>query len=112
MDIQSLQNNATSAPAVSPERDDAKLKQACRDFEAIFISDLLKIMRQTVPESKLISGGRAEEIFRDMQDDELSKDMSKSGGIGLSDMLYKELSGNGAQRPLPAGAGAVKKEAL
>jgi flagellar protein FlgJ len=112
MDIQSIQNNATPEQIPASGKDEAKLKQACRDFEAIFISDMMKKMRKTVPESGLISGGRAEEIFRDMRDDEISKDMSKSGGIGLSDMLYNELSGKSALRPSPASAGGIKKGAL
>jgi len=102
MNIQSLQNNALLKPPATASQDDVKLKQACRDFEAIFLSYMLKKMRQTVSESKLIFGGRAEEIFRDMQDDEMSKEMSKSDGFGLSRMLFKELSGK---------AGLQKKEA-
>jgi peptidoglycan hydrolase FlgJ len=111
MNIQSLQADTVSKQPVAAGRDDAKLKQACRDFEAIFITHMLKKMRQTVSESKLIYGGRGEEIFRDMQDEELSKDMSKSDGIGLAKMLYNELSAQTALRPLPAGTGSAKKEA-
>jgi peptidoglycan hydrolase FlgJ len=111
MNIQSLQNNVPLSKAPSAKQDEAKLKQACRDFEAIFISYMLKKMRQTVSESKLVFGGRGEEIFRDMQDEEMSKDMSKSDGIGLSKMLYSELSGKAALCPLPVGTGGAKKEA-
>ena len=84
---------------------DIKLKQACRDFEAIFISYMLKKMRQTVSESKLIFGGRGEEIFRDMQDEEIAKDMSQAQGIGLSGMLYDELSRQGKLRQLSVEGG-------
>jgi flagellar protein FlgJ len=97
MQIQALQSSAAMKQPVVVSKEDAKLKQACRDFEAIFLTYMLKKMRQTVSESKLISGGRGEEIFRDMRDEEISKDMSKSDGFGLSKMLYTELSAKEAR---------------
>ncbi len=37
-------------------------------------------------------GGNAEDVFQGMLNDERAKEISKSGGIGLSEMIYKQLS--------------------
>lgn len=74
-------------------REDEQLRKVCQDFESMFLYLMMKEMRKTVPETKLFHGGRAEEIFRDMMDEELSKDMAKgsSGGLGIGSMLYQQL---------------------
>lgn len=45
---------------------DRRLKEACSDFEAIFIKQMLDSMRKTVSKSGLMGGGMAEDIFEDM----------------------------------------------
>jgi peptidoglycan hydrolase FlgJ len=64
-----------------------KLKEACAEFESVFISYLLKEMRATIPKTGLISGGRAEEIYTSMLDTEISKEMASQRGIGLSSLF-------------------------
>lgn len=65
-----------------------KLKGACKDFESIFMLQLMKEMKKTVQKTRLIDGGFAEEVFTDMLDQERSKGVA----IGLGDMLYQQLS--------------------
>ncbi|MGE5396354.1 MAG: hypothetical protein ACM3MK_02320, partial [Chitinophagales bacterium] len=36
------------------EAEDKKLKETCRDLEAVFLSQLIKAMRATVPKSGLL----------------------------------------------------------
>ena len=78
---------------VQPEKglDEAKLKKACQDFEAVFIGQIWKQMRSSVPKEGLLHS-KEEESYLSMFDQELSVKMSRSGGIGLSDMLYSTLS--------------------
>ena len=81
--------------SVKPTKDgqpDPKLKDACRDMEALFLAHLLKELRKTISKSGFISGGKAEEIFTSMMDVELSKKMSDAGGIGLSSLLIQQLA--------------------
>ncbi len=73
-------------------KNDEKIKQACSDFEAIFIKQMLDSMRKTVDKTSLLGGGMAEEIFEDMIYDEYAKKMSNTGNFGLKDMLYRQLS--------------------
>ena len=71
---------------------DEKLMEACRDFEALFVKQMLDAMRKTVEKNGLIEGGMAEDIFEDMLYDEYAKLMTKNAGLGVADLLYKQLS--------------------
>lgn len=73
------------------EKEQAQLKQACQDFESVFLNYLLSKMRETVPKTDLTGENNGEEIYRSMLDTELSKRMSASGGVGLADMMYRQL---------------------
>lgn len=71
---------------------DKKLMDACREFESVFLSILLKESK-AVPRAGQFEGVRAEHsAFSDMLADELGKEMARAGGIGLAEVLYKELS--------------------
>jgi flagellar protein FlgJ len=72
------------------QAEQAKLREACRDFEAIFIKQMLDAMRKTVPKTGLIDGGMAEDIFEDMLYDERAKLMAGTGAFGIADILYRQ----------------------
>jgi len=87
------QDNSTQASTkltkAYTEKDEKELREACQDFESIFVNMLLKEMRKSVPSS---SSSYAENTFTEMLDEELANEMSKGGGIGIADMMYKQLS--------------------
>ncbi|PCI29780.1 MAG: hypothetical protein COB67_03275 [SAR324 cluster bacterium] len=66
-----------------------KLKKASDGFEEVFVHKLLQVMRSSTEKSGLLSGGRGEEIFRDMLDQNYSKIITKSGALGLSKVIYE-----------------------
>lgn len=74
------------------EKDDKKLKKACSDLEAVFVNMMFKQMRNTVQKSDLFGGGYAEEMYEDMLFDKYSEEASKNNGVGLGDILYRQLS--------------------
>lgn len=74
-------------------QDEEKLKEACREMEAYFIQHMFKTMRASTQLGEgIIPKGHHEEIFEDMLIEEQSKEATKAGGIGLADMLYKQMS--------------------
>ena len=78
-----------------------QLKEACAELESLFISYLLKEMRATIPKTGLISGGRAEEIYTSMLDNQISKEMASQRGIGLSALFLDRLQnrpGDGVEK--------------
>ncbi|MBK9305801.1 MAG: rod-binding protein [Nitrospira sp.] len=67
----------------SPER----LVQAGQEFEAYFISYLLKVMRETVPEGALANKQGA--YFYSFYDEEIGRRAAESGGIGIARMVQE-----------------------
>lgn len=75
--------------------DDKKLQEACQQFEAVFINQLMQRMRATVPKDGFWGDSMGLQIFQDMQDEQTSKDMSVAGGMGLGQMLYQQMKTKG-----------------
>lgn len=69
-----------------------KLKKACDDFESIFLKMMFDSMRATVQKTEISPTDSGRDIFEGMLDDELMNQAAKSGGVGLSNMMYKQLS--------------------
>ena len=80
-------------PMTAEDIEAKKLREACEGFEAMFLSMMYKQMRATVPEGGLFGKkSNALKIFEDMRDTELMNAAAKSGGIGIADMMYKQLT--------------------
>jgi len=77
--------------------DDAKKWKAAQDFEAIFIHQMLKSMRNTVPKDEEMSTGRR--IFTEMLDEQIANTASRTNSFGLAQIIYKELAGKDATSP-------------
>lgn len=75
----------------SREHDVSKVKQLAKDFEAVFLEQMLRTMRSSVQKSGLVDGGNAEEIYRSMLDGEYAKLMAGQGTSGLSQMIERQL---------------------
>jgi len=71
----------------NPESQD--LKKACREFEEIFIRLILK-------EAKIdqfsMGGKGASQLYGDLTRETLAKSMAQAGGLGLAEVLYRQLS--------------------
>jgi flagellar protein FlgJ len=93
-----MMNNVPStlppAPAIAVVRpsqpaDPAKLWKAARDFEAVALGEFLKPMFATVDSKKnVFSGGDAEKTWKPMLVDEIAKQISASGGLGLAGSIH------------------------
>ena len=83
-----------NAPVNKAAVTDDDLDKTCRDFEALFVGYMMKEMRKTIPDDGLFSGGRAEQMYTSMLDDETAKSISKHNGMGLAPMLYRQLTFN------------------
>lgn len=73
---------------------DKKLREACSDFEAMFIESMLKSMRKTVPQDLSGASGNQKQIYQSMFDSELAKHISRSSkSMGIGEALYRDLTG-------------------
>ena len=87
-------NQLKKIPVTKGVSDDAKLREAANDFEAIFIQQMLKTMRKTSLESDFIKKSEGEKIFRSMLDEQYAILSAKSGRLGLGEMIYQQLKSN------------------
>ncbi|MDR1658851.1 MAG: rod-binding protein [Desulfovibrio sp.] len=78
---------------LTPGQKEKKLREACEGFESVFIQKMWQEMRKMVPQGSLLHS-REEKFWQDMYDQELAKKMTSAGGIGLADMMYRQLSQN------------------
>jgi len=73
-------------------KEDIALKKACKDFESILVSQMLKSMRESVSKTDLFGSSEKEEMFQGMLDNEIAQQMSEKSGFGLGDAIYAQLS--------------------
>lgn len=72
---------------------DARLQQAVQNLEGVFVQQLYKAMRESVPQDEgIISGGTGEEMFTALMDQHLAAETPRHWERGLSDALYRQLS--------------------
>ena len=91
--IENISPESISTNSATRLRQD-KLKQACADFESLFLNYLLKSTRSSGSEGGFIDQSEESKLFKSMFDENLAKEISSSGGMGLGDLLFKQLSGN------------------
>ncbi len=75
-----------------------QMVQAGQQFEAYFISYLLKVMRETVPDGALTNKQGA--YFYSFYDEEIGKRAAESGGIGIAKMVKEYAQQYFASSPL------------
>lgn len=64
---------------------------AAKEFESVFVSQMLRHMFDQVEVDEVFGGGSAEETWRGLLVDEYGKMITKTGGIGVADQVQREL---------------------
>jgi len=74
-----------------PKDPEARLRAVATEFESLFAKQMLDSMRATLnPDTDLFYGGMAEDIFQDMLYEEYARMMSKTGSLGVADIIYAQ----------------------
>lgn len=88
-DLALMNRLATSAPA-APKAGD-KLADTARQFEALFVEQMLKTMRESsLGEGDALFPGQSG-LFREMHDREVVKSASQGAGFGLAPLIERSL---------------------
>ncbi|MDR1351548.1 MAG: flagellar assembly peptidoglycan hydrolase FlgJ [Zoogloeaceae bacterium] len=87
---------------------DAGVKAAAQEFEALFLQMMLKSMRATTDQDSLMDN-EASRFFTGMLDEQIAQDLSRTGSVGLAQMLETQLrrrinGADGANADTPADA--------
>jgi Rod binding domain-containing protein len=87
-----LDFNALAQLRGEAARDPSKaIRKTAEQFEAYFIQQMMKTMRESIEKSDLVEGGNME-MYQDLMDKEVSLSMAKRGGMGLADMLERQMN--------------------
>lgn len=109
-----LQESETSrarqlaARGAGVERQQKAARKVAQEFEAMFVGMMVKSMRETVGKDPLTGGGKGEEIFQSMLDQEYATAFTARGGMGLATMIEKQLVREAAPRSEKALTPALK----
>jgi Rod binding domain-containing protein len=87
-----LDFNALTQLKGDAARDPSKaVRKTAEQFEAYFIQQMMKSMRDTIEKSDLVEGGNME-MYQDLMDKEVSLSIAKRGGMGLADMMERQMN--------------------
>ncbi len=69
----------------------AQARKQAEDFEAVFLTTMLGEMFSGIKTDPPFGGGPSEQTFRGLLIGEYAKEMSRSGGIGIAEQVYREI---------------------
>ncbi|RLC03985.1 MAG: hypothetical protein DRH90_09880 [Deltaproteobacteria bacterium] len=81
----------TDTPGSSIMKDKG-LDEACSEFESLFIYQLLKEMRASIPGDGYLGESTQSKTYTSMFDIEIAREISNQRGIGLADFLRQQLA--------------------
>ncbi|HZF33290.1 MAG TPA: rod-binding protein [Candidatus Angelobacter sp.] len=76
------------APAI--DRNSPAYKSA-KEFESVFLGQMVAQMYSGTEAKGPFGGGFAEETYRSLFNQELGRQMSAGGGVGIADAVYAEI---------------------
>ncbi|MDB4894168.1 MAG: Rod binding protein [Firmicutes bacterium] len=77
-------------PATAPPQQD-RLKEATQEFEAFFVETLLRQAREGARSLSGEQPGFARQTQEGWQDTQMARSVAQSGGLGIGEMLYRQL---------------------
>lgn len=94
----SLDQISAKAPTQVGKQDSPEeILEVARSFESLFINEIMKNMRKTLPQDGLLNSGFANNVFNSMLDQEYSQIAAQSGQFGLADAIARQLGGDPAE---------------
>lgn len=95
-DLKRLARNDANSPEA--------LRAAAKQFEALFLQMVLKSMRDAVPTSGLMDSDETR-MFQSLQDQQMTMNLAQGRGVGLAEVLYRQLGGTVDGESAPGGEG-------
>ena len=88
-------NRFSTGVDVTPSRDvplSKKPEEVASQFEGMLLKQMIDSMWSTVPKGGLLSGTNEEGMYRDMLNEALAKSISEGKGIGVKEVILKDLN--------------------
>jgi flagellar protein FlgJ len=71
--------------------EERQLRAKAHEVESIFLTHMLKTMRQASGLAGAALTGTGQRVYREMMDEHLGQSLAKGGGLGLADMLVRDV---------------------
>jgi Rod binding domain-containing protein len=85
-------SNAGVQPKLTAAKGDlAAIRKTAQDFEAVFASQMMQQMFDSIHTDAMFGGGNGEDMFRPMLIDEYGKQIAKHGGLGIAEAVMHTL---------------------
>ena len=94
MDTSALDLTTAKMSAAAPKpaaANNHEVAAAAKEFEAVFIAQMFEQMWAGVKTDGPAGGGTGEGIFRSLMIQDIGRQMSAQGGIGLADQVKREM---------------------
>jgi peptidoglycan hydrolase FlgJ len=86
-----IQAPATAAATQPATADEQRLRAATKQLEGVFVQQLFKAMRETVPKDGFTDGGAGEDIFTGLMDEKIATTVPEHWDRGIGESLYRQL---------------------
>lgn len=97
----------SASPTPTPTPEEQRLRAATKQLEGVFVQELFKAMRETIPQDGMMNGGAGEEIFTGLMDEKIAAHVPEQWERGIGESLYRQLRAalpHGNQGAAPASA--------
>lgn len=96
---------------LAAQREDPEaVREAAQQFEALLVQNMLKEMRAASGDDGLFGSSQMDSYY-EMFDQQIALDMARKGGLGLADVLVRQLESAARQQPAQETAEPAAKEA-
>lgn len=79
---------------IRAENSKQPVKEMCKEFESVFLYYFVKEMQKGLYKNDIFYANTGEDVFRDMLNVEMSRQMAASNETGLADVLNRQLTGS------------------
>ncbi len=85
-------NGLAELRAAARENSPDALRETAKQFEGLFLQMMMKSMRQATPQAGLFNSDQTQ-FYQQMFDNQIALHLAKGRGLGLSDVIYRQLGG-------------------
>jgi len=86
-------SHATLPGTDSKAKNLKSLRESSRQFETLFVGEMFKAMRKSLPDGGLFEKDMSTEMYTEMLDMETAKEATRGKGLGIAEAMYHQLAG-------------------
>ena len=87
-------NQFAGLRAMADRNDPEALREVAGQFEALFLQMMMKNMRAASFGDPIMGDNKQHELYQDLMDKQLALEMASGPGIGMADMIVRQLGGD------------------